>query len=214
MPAIDVVRRRVQLLLQGDYQFAHFANLILWLRSECVGSTLQEVGNFLGHPYRQRGVVSKALADITTYLQENLQPGFDSTEALARMQQMVIPLEDVHFVVRETLIDKNVLLTEDDDKFADIYEPLTLFCLTVLHLTEIQHPDGFIFPLFLSVSKQGYLGITTVYSISAKGHAYRFVAPVFSTPLKASDWLHAKTDDLGIVREPVQYVPSPAIVLL
>ncbi|MBX5100731.1 hypothetical protein HJB52_02405 [Rhizobium lentis] len=74
----EAIRSRVKRIVAGDFDYSHFATIIMWLRERVPkNSTLRELGDFLAHPCRERGPTSAAVNDLLMDVWDKLE-GLDA----------------------------------------------------------------------------------------------------------------------------------------
>ncbi|MBY3594523.1 hypothetical protein [Rhizobium bangladeshense] len=123
----EAIRSRVKRIIAGDFDYSHFATTIMWLRERVAkNSTLHELGDFLAHPYRDRGPTSAAVSDLLMDFLDNLEV-LDPKKVGAELAERAVKVEEMYFEFRQALLDAGLLLAEEDEALATAYEAFVSF---------------------------------------------------------------------------------------
>ncbi|MBX4888258.1 hypothetical protein [Rhizobium bangladeshense] len=203
----EAIRSRVKRIISGDFDYSHFATIIMWLRERVAkNSTMRELGDFLAHPCRERGPTSAAVNDLLRYFWDNLE-GLDPKKIEA---ERAVKVEEMYFEFRQALLDAGLLLAEEDDAPAIAYEAFVLFTLSSLHESALI-TEGWDVVLRVAIANDGNLAIFGHTFLNKNGRAFRTNFLIFSTTLAAADWLNAPVA-AGFVRQPLMYTAAPKLI--
>ncbi|MBX4954383.1 hypothetical protein [Rhizobium lentis] len=206
----EAIRSRVKRIVAGDFDYSHFATIIMWLRERVPkNSTLRELGDFLAHPCRERGPTSAAVNDLLMDVWDKLE-GLDAKKLGGELAERAVKVEEIYFEFREALLDAGLLLAEEDDSLAPAYEAFVLFTLSSLHECALI-TNGWDVVLRVAITNNGNLAIFGHTFLNKNGRAFRTNFLIFSTTLAAADWLIA-TVAAGFVREPLMYAAAPKLI--
>ncbi|TLX13879.1 hypothetical protein [Rhizobium sp. MHM7A] len=206
----EAIRSRVKRIIAGDFDYSHFATTIMWLRERVAkNSTLHELGDFLAHPYRDRGPTSAAVSDLLMDFLDNLEV-LDPKKVGAELAERAVKVEEMYFEFRQALLDAGLLLAEEDEALATAYEAFVLFTLSCLH-ESVLITKGWDVVLRVAITNNGNLAIFGRTFLNKNGRAFRTNFLIFSTTLAAADWLIASVT-AGFVREPLMYTAAPKLI--